>query len=213
MAVMGETVIDGRMTGQIHFDSHLWVVTDVACRLVNTLTPGHDGTRAAQPPPAGQRADAVRAVLERDDYRPALTEDQADALTAIAERVRVVFTASFSGDVASAAAIVNDLLEEFGATPRLDPARGGGFALHFHGRGTGIVPGWGAGIAAGLALAIGSDLAGRLGVCQASPCDRVYIDTSRNLGKRFCSPRCQSRVTSAAHRTKSKGPIPDRAAT
>ena len=64
---------------------------------------------------------------------------------------------------------------------------------------------WGAGIAAGLGMAIGSDLAGRLGVCQAEPCDRVYIDTSRNLGKRFCSTRCQSRVTSAAHRTRSRG--------
>lgn len=193
------------MTGQIHFNSHVWVVTDVACRLANALTAGHDGTRPAEPPPPGQRADAVRAVLERDDYRPAITEGQANALTALAERVREVFTASASGDVASAAGIVNDLLEEFGATPRLDPARGGGFTLHFHSRDTSLVRGWGAGIAAGLALAIGSDLAGRLGVCQADPCDRVYIDTSRNLGKRFCSTRCQSRVTSAAHRIKGKG--------
>jgi predicted RNA-binding Zn ribbon-like protein len=144
-------------------------------------------------------------VLERDDYRPALTEDQANALTALAERVREVFTASSSGDVARAARIVNDLLEEFGAAPRLDPARGGGFTLHFHGRDASIVLGWGAGIAAGLAMAIGSDLAGRLGVCQADPCDRVYIDTSYNLGKRFCSRRCQSRVKAAAHRAKSKG--------
>jgi predicted RNA-binding Zn ribbon-like protein len=54
-------------------------------------------------------------------------------------------------------------------------------------------------------MAIGSDLAGRLGVCQADPCDRVYIDTSYNLGRRFCSRRCQSRVKAAAHRAKSKG--------
>jgi predicted RNA-binding Zn ribbon-like protein len=136
--------------------------------------------------------------------RPALTEDQASALTDLAERVREVFTAASSGDVASAAAIVNDLLEEFGAAPRLDPARGRlcpSLPRPRHKR----RPRLGAGIAAGLALAIGSDLAGRLGVCQADPCDRVFIDTSRNLGKRFCSSRCQSRVTSAAHRTKNKG--------
>jgi predicted RNA-binding Zn ribbon-like protein len=192
------------MTGQIHFDSHVWVVTDVACRLVNALTAGHDGTRAVEPPPAGHRADAVRAVLERDDYRPTITEDEADALTALAGRVRAVFAASSSGDVASAARMVNDLLEEFGAAPRLDPARGGGWTLHFHGRDTSIVVGWGAGIAAGLGMAIGSDLAGRLGVCRAEPCDRVFIDTSRNLGKRFCSTRCQSRVKAAAHRAKGK---------
>ena len=205
MAVMPETVLDGQMTGQIHFNSHVWVVTDVACRLVNALTAGRDGTRPVAPPPAGHQADAVRAVLERDDYRPVLTEEQAQALTDLAGRVREVFTASSCGDVARAAALVNGLLEEFGAAPRLDPARGGGWALHFHGSDAGIVTGWGAGIAAGLGMAIGSDLAGRLGVCQAEPCDRVYIDTSRNLGKRFCSTRCQSRVTSAAHRTRSRG--------
>ncbi|MGH3211559.1 MAG: hypothetical protein ACRDNO_27760, partial [Trebonia sp.] len=58
---------------------------------------GHDGTRPVEPPPAGHPADAVRAVLERDDYRPAPTEEQANALTALAERVREVFTASSSG--------------------------------------------------------------------------------------------------------------------
>lgn len=205
MAVMSETVTDGRMTGQIHFDSHVWVVTDVACHLVNALTPGYDGTRPVGPPPAGHRAAVVRAVLERDDYHPTITEDQANALTALAERVRAIFTASSSGDVASAASMVNDLLAEFGAVPRLDPARGGGWTLHFHGRDPGVVAGWGAGIAAGLAMAIGSDLAGRLGVCEAGPCNRVYVDTSRNLGKRFCSTRCQSRVKAAAHRARSKG--------
>jgi predicted RNA-binding Zn ribbon-like protein len=191
------------MTGQMHFDSHVWVVTDVACRLVNALTAGHDGTRPVEPPPAGHRADAIRAVLEREDYRPTVTEDQADALTALAERVREIVTASSSGDAASAARMVNDLLEEFGTAPRLDPARGGGWTLHFHGRDTSLVVGWGAGIAAGLGMAIGSDFAGRLGVCSADPCDRVYIDTSPNLGKRFCSTRCQSRVKAAAHRAKS----------
>ena len=145
MAVMEETVIDGRMTGQIHFDSHLWVVTDVACRLANALTAGHDGTRPVAPPPPGHRADAVRAVLERDDYRPVLTEEQASALTDLAGRVREVFTASSFGDVARAAGIVNGLLQEFGAAPRLDLARGGGWALHFHGSDAGIVTGWGAG--------------------------------------------------------------------
>src|ERR1700744_3266378 len=121
---MDGTVLEGRMTGQIHFNSHVWVVTDVAWRLVNALTAGHDGTRPVEPPPVGHPADAVRAVLERDDYRPGLTEDPANALTALAERVREVFTSRSSGDGASAARIVSDLPEEFGAAPRLGPARG-----------------------------------------------------------------------------------------
>ena len=56
------------------------------------------------------------------------------------------------------------------------------------------------GAALGLAVALGSDLAGRLGVCDAPGCDRVYVDASRNGGRRFCSTRCQNRVKAAAHR-------------
>lgn len=193
------------VTGQIHFDSHVWVVTDVACRLVNALTDGYDGARAAQVPPAGKRAPTCRDVLARPDYQPTVTARDGDALAALAERVRHCFTAAAAEDLATAAGVVNDLLEEYGAVPRLDEARGGGWTLHFHGRDPGLVVGWGAGIAAGLAMAIGSDLAGRLGVCEAYPCDRVYVDTSKNLGRRFCSTRCQNRVKAAAHRARAKG--------
>lgn len=192
------------MTGQVHFNSHVWVVTDVACKLVNTLTPGYDGTRPVEPPPPGERAAVVRRQLERPDYRPKVTEEEAAAMAVLAGRVRQVFEAAVREDLATAADVVNALLDEYGAAPRLDRAAGGGWTLHFHGREAGIVVGWGAGIAAGLALAIGSDLAGRLGVCEAAPCDRVYVDTSRNSGRRFCSTRCQSRVKAAAHRARSK---------
>ncbi|SDS96454.1 Conserved protein containing a Zn-ribbon-like motif, possibly RNA-binding [Microlunatus soli] len=187
------------MTGQIHFDSHVVVVTDVACRLVNALTAGFDGITPIDP--IGNPA-VVREVLERDDYHPRVTAVDARRLSELAHRVRTVFTATDSGNLSQAVATVNDLLEEFGARPRLDAASGGGWTLHFHSRDPGLVVGWGAGIAAGLALAIGSDLAGRLGVCSADPCDRVYVDGSRNSNKRFCSTRCQNRVKAAAHRAR-----------
>ncbi len=192
------------VTGQIHFDSHVHTVTDQACRLVNALTSGHDGTRPVEPPPAGQRARIVHDLLARPDYDPRVDESAADGMVALAESLRVVFEAAARDDLDTAATAVNVLLREMGSVPQLDRARGGGWTLHFHGRKPGLVVGWGAGIAAGLALAIGSDLAGRLGVCQAAPCDRVYVDTSKNAGRRFCSTRCQSRVKAAAHRARKK---------
>ncbi|MGY0388748.1 CGNR zinc finger domain-containing protein [Nocardioides sp. WG-D5] len=177
-------------------------MTDQACRLVNALTSGHDGTRPVEPPARGQRAEVVRGLLARPDYDPLVDEASADGMVALAESLRVVFEAAASGDVDTAATAVNALLREMGSVPQLDRARGGGWALHFHGREPDLVVGWGAGIAAGLALAIGSDLAGRLGVCQADPCNRVFVDTSKNAGRRFCSTRCQSRVKAAAHRAR-----------
>ncbi|GAB3929438.1 hypothetical protein GCM10011575_26880 [Microlunatus endophyticus] len=188
------------MTGQIHFDSHVTVVTEVACRLVNTLTPGYDGVT-----PAGSEAATpavVRELLERPDYHPRVARHDVTELTELAARVRTVFVAANDGDLAAAVGIVNELLEETAASPRLDQAAGGGWTLHFHGHDPSLAVGWGAGIAVGLALAIGSDLAGRLGVCAARPCDRVYVDTSRNSGRRFCSTRCQNRMKAAAHRSR-----------
>ncbi|HWD80506.1 MAG TPA: CGNR zinc finger domain-containing protein [Kribbella sp.] len=45
-------------------------------------------------------------------------------------------------------------------------------------------------------------MAGRLGVCAAPHCDRVFVDTSKNGQRRFHSPQCQSRVKAAAHRAR-----------
>ncbi|MFD4327777.1 CGNR zinc finger domain-containing protein [Nocardioides sp. NPDC058538] len=179
-------------------------VTEQACKLVNALTPGHEGTHPVQPPPSGRRTQVVSDLLARPDYQPQVEEADADGMVALAESLRVVFEAAAGGDLDTAATAVNALMREMGSVPQLDRARGGGWALHFHGRDPGLVVGWGAGIAAGLALAIGSDLAGRLGVCQADPCDRVFVDTSKNAGRRFCSTRCQSRVKAAAHRARQK---------
>lgn len=204
MTVMSETLDPSTVTGQIHFDSHVHTVTEQACKLVNALTPGRDGTQPVEPPPRGERARVVHDLLARPDYDPRVEEAAADGMIALAESLRVVFEAAAGDDLDTAATAVNALLREMGSVPQLDRARGGGWALHFHGREPDLVVGWGAGIAAGLALAIGSDLAGRLGVCQADPCDRVYVDTSKNAGRRFCSTRCQSRVKAAAHRARQK---------
>lgn len=188
------------VTGQIHFDSHVAVITDVACGLVNALTEGYDGVIPVDPP-VGDAA-TVRGLLERSDYHPRVTKRDAVQLADLAARVRDVFVAADADDLGTAVGIVNDLLEETAARPRLDPAAGGGWTLHFHASDPSLVIGWSAGIAVGLAMAIGSDLAGRLGVCAAEPCDRVYVDTSRNSGRRFCSTRCQNRMKAAAHRAR-----------
>lgn len=45
----------------------------------------------------------------------------------------------------------------------------------------------------------------RLGVCSAEGCDAVYVDTSRNASRRYCSNTCASRSTVAAYRARQKG--------
>jgi predicted RNA-binding Zn ribbon-like protein len=44
----------------------------------------------------------------------------------------------------------------------------------------------------------------RLGVCSAEGCANVYVDTSRNASRRYCSNTCASRSTVAAYRARQK---------
>jgi predicted RNA-binding Zn ribbon-like protein len=44
----------------------------------------------------------------------------------------------------------------------------------------------------------------RLGVCSAPPCANVYVDTSPNRSRRYCSDRCSSRANVAAFRARQK---------
>jgi predicted RNA-binding Zn ribbon-like protein len=44
----------------------------------------------------------------------------------------------------------------------------------------------------------------RLGVCAAENCTDVYVDTSRNASRRYCSNTCASRSTVAAYRARQK---------
>jgi predicted RNA-binding Zn ribbon-like protein len=181
------------------FDSHVFNLVDVAARLVNGLTPGLDGGREVVGPRGAARIEAVAQALGGNGRRtPQVTDRQAVSLAAYAAQMRKVFEATDREDLVEAAAVLNHLLKQTGARPRLDPLATGGYHVHFHGSTDGLATGWAAGCATGLALAIGTDLAGRLGVCEADRCDRVYVDTSKNSSRRFCSTSCQNR-TKVAH--------------
>jgi predicted RNA-binding Zn ribbon-like protein len=126
----------------------------------------------------------------------------ADTLADAASRMRRVFKAADDGNLADAALVLNELMSMTGARPQLDPLPDGGWHVHFHGRNDTLATGWAAGCATALALAIGTNLAGRLGICEADRCDRVYVDTSRNSVKRFCTVTCQNRTKAATYRAR-----------
>jgi predicted RNA-binding Zn ribbon-like protein len=178
-------------------------VVTVAVELVNALTPGYARGRPYTPPGGGQLPALVTAAL-RAGLRCArdVTPDEAAEFGMIAGALRDVFCSAADGQLDEAAAAVNGLLAFTGARPRLDRHDGEPWHLHFHGADDSLVTGWAAGCATGLAVVLGSDLHGRLGVCTADHCDRVYVDTSRNGTRRFCSSACQNRVKAAAFRAR-----------
>ena len=187
------------------FDSHVLSLVDVAARLVNHLTGGESGGAEVAPPTgAGRRRAVAEALGGGERSTPRVSTAHAEELAEVAQRLRVVFESVERGDERGAVRILNALLLRTGARPQLDRLPDGrdGWHVHFHGSDDSLATGWAAGCATGLALAIGSDLAGRLGICAAERCDRVYVDTSRNATRRFCSTACQSRTKAAAFRAR-----------
>ncbi len=57
-------------------------------------------------------------------------------------------------------------------------------------------------VAMGLSQVVAQHGWQRLGVCAAEGCDDVYVDTSRNASRRYCSNTCASRSTVAAYRAR-----------
>ena len=44
----------------------------------------------------------------------------------------------------------------------------------------------------------------RLGICSEARCDHVFVDTSPNQSRRYCSDRCSSRANVAAFRARQR---------
>lgn len=188
------------------FDSHIATLLEVAASLVNELTDGDQRGKHHEAPRGSALRSAVAAALPPGSIRAEeIADDQAAYLARTAQQMRHAFTAVADGDIDAAAAVLNTLLRATGARPQLDRVTGEPWQVHFHGTDDSLAVGWSAGCATALSLALGSDLAGRLGTCQAPKCDRVYVDTSRNAARQFCSTACQGRVKTAAYRARRAG--------
>jgi predicted RNA-binding Zn ribbon-like protein len=176
-------------------------VVTVAVELANALTPGEACGRPYQPP--GDRALPAAVTMALRAGQPAtrpVSPREAAEFRPLATAIHAVFEAVAAGRTDDAARLVNEMLATTGARPRLDSHDGEPWHLHFHGAEDSLVTGWAAGCATGLAVVLGTEQQGRLGVCAAPRCDRVFVDTSRNGTRRFCSTSCQNRVKAASFR-------------
>jgi hypothetical protein len=166
------------------------VVIRVAAELVNLLTEGEDRGRRYLPPEGDERTAAVAAIVQAAGGHEASWEEAAE-LCFVAAELRGIFEAVGAGAVDDAAAQVNAMLIRTGARPELEQHDGQPWHLHFHSADNTLPNGWAAGCATGLAVVLGGDLY-----------DRVYVDTSRNGTRRYCSTSCQNRVKTAAFRAR-----------
>ena len=133
-----------------------------------------------------------------DPPEVAISERDVHEVRAIRARLRDVFEAT---GAERAASLLNELLVDVGATPRVS-LHGEEPHLHFEPTGTTPARWLGAVTAMGLGVAIIEGGLDRLGVCDSSTCRDVFLDTSRNRSRRFCSDTCSTRENVAAYRAR-----------
>lgn len=129
---------------------------------------------------------------------PVGESDLADAQAVIEQWCAVVD----AEDDEQRSTLLNELLAESSAHPRL--VRHGSDDWHLHFRDDGISLGrkLRALISTGTALHLAGRGMGRLGRCALADCPRVYADTSRTGRQRFCSPACANRAAVRRHRSR-----------
>jgi predicted RNA-binding Zn ribbon-like protein len=169
----------------------------VSVELVNALAIDNAG---GKPVPMTEAVPAIAQVLAVDPPSVAqLSEGDAAGFVALARRLRDVFDALRCGDVDGAASRLNTMLADHPAHPHLAKEHGH-WRLHHHPVDAALVPMWTSICAEGVARMIGAGDDDRLGTCQATDCERVFLDLSKNASRRFCSTTCQNRIKAAAFR-------------
>jgi predicted RNA-binding Zn ribbon-like protein len=181
----------------VEFDSYIDAGVLAAVGFVNGLTPGSAGGRPFAP---DDPVATIQDVLAVDQLSLAmLNVGDAAGFIRLAHHLRGVFECLEQRDLANAANALNTLLATHPANPHL-AIENGRWRLHHHPLDAALVPMWTSICAEGLARMIGAECAHRLGICNAVACDRVFVDTSKNASRRYCSIGCQNRTKTAAFR-------------
>ena len=157
----------------------------------------------------GDTDQLVHFLGEREWLQPQVDERDAGALRRFVKELRPVFEASNAGDEPAVVEQLNALLAKHPVTPYIaghDASQPGGGRWHMHvaDRQSSVAELLVAESLMGLSTLVCDLGATRLGVCDASGCDHVFVDTSPNQSRRYCSDRCSSRANVAAYRARQK---------
>jgi predicted RNA-binding Zn ribbon-like protein len=148
--------------------------------------------------------DLVAYLDDRDRLHERASDRDCMLLRKFQRELRPVFEAGAAEDTDGVVERLNELMGRYPITPRISGHDE--HELHLH------VATDNASVAE---LLVGESLLGlatlvcdlgpnRLGVCAAPPCTDVFVDTSPNRSRRYCTERCSSRANVAAFRARQK---------
>jgi len=174
-------------------DGYLWVVkfdeyARTAVDLVNAQV---------------ETLDQVRAFFGADSWQAnEVTDKDVAILRRGSKRLREVFGSG--GRDIDAVEALNNLLDGHPVQPRISGHDSHDWHMHVTSRGTSVGAEHMAGAVWGLAVWLCESGSDRFGVCADERCGNVYLDTSSNCCRRFCSERCATRSHVAAHRARKR---------
>jgi hypothetical protein len=161
---------------------------DFAARLVNADLESLDGLTSY----LESRQWLQRRAVERD----------VAPLKRLQRELRAIFEASDRGDEEEVVRLVNALLAKHPVTPYIAGHDRESWHLHVAERGSSVAALITAECVMGIATLVVDFGPTRLGVCSAEKCEQVFVDTSPNQSRRYCSDRCSSRANVAAYRAR-----------
>jgi len=149
--------------------------------------------------------EALHAHLaDRSWLHRSVTAADVPALEAFRAELRPVFEASDVDDVPLVVGSLNDLLASHPVTPMISDHDPANLHMHVTNRASSVAELLIAESLMGLANLVCDLGATRLGICSEARCDKVFVDTSPNQSRRYCSDRCSSRANVAAFRARQK---------
>ena len=150
-------------------------------------------------------AQALKDLLaDREWLVDQCTDRDATALRRLQRELRPVFEAGDVGDTRAVVSGINELLERHPITPAISEHEPEGLHIHVATKAQSVADLLVSESLLGLTVLVCDLGPTRLGVCSASPCTNVYVDTSPNLSRRYCSDRCSSRANVAAYRARQR---------
>ena len=146
----------------------------------------------------------VRFLDGREWLQGSVSDRDVTALRRFVRELRPVFEASSAGDEVSVVERLNALLARHPVTPYIAGHGTQKWHMHVADQQSSVSELLVAESLMGLSTLVCDLGATRLGVCDATPCIHVFVDTSPNRSRRYCSDRCSSRANVAAYRARQR---------
>lgn len=146
----------------------------------------------------------VDHLTGREWLHQQVTHRDCTLLRRFQRELRPVFEASEAGSTQDVVDGLNELLGRHPITPMISDHDPDDLHMHVANSAASVAELLVSEALLGLATLVCDLGPNRLGVCSASPCVNVFVDTSPNQSRRYCSDRCSSRANVAAYRARQR---------